>query len=158
VKPRGLEGAIRFYEGPHYYLSNFSAFAIEVDGVRWMTVEHAYQAAKFLPEYDAIRKAIHDAPSAHEAKKIARANQAFVRPDWSSAKLRVMETLLSLKARQHPYVHRKLLETGDARLIEDSPKDSFWGRGPDWQGENHLGKLWEKLRTELQRRELACTK
>jgi predicted NAD-dependent protein-ADP-ribosyltransferase YbiA (DUF1768 family) len=60
-----------------------------------------------------------------------------------------MEALLRLKLAQHSWVRERLLATGDAEIIEDSPKDSFWGRGPDWKGKNHLGRLWMKLRAEL---------
>jgi predicted NAD-dependent protein-ADP-ribosyltransferase YbiA (DUF1768 family) len=37
-------------------------------------------------------------------------------------------------------------------LIEDSPVDSFWGRGPDHKGKNHLGKLWMKIQKENESR------
>ena len=36
-------------------------------------------------------------------------------------------------------------------IVEDSPKDSFWGWGPNRDGENQLGKLWMKLREELKK-------
>jgi len=54
------------------------------------------------------------------------------------------------KLRQHAYVKQKLLETGDAPIVEDSPKDSFWGWGPGRKGRNALGKIWMQLRQELQ--------
>jgi len=60
-----------------------------------------------------------------------------------------MEDILRHKLAQHPYVQKQLRESGGAELIEDSPKDAFWGRGPDWTGKNHLGKLWMKLRSEM---------
>ena len=41
------------------------------------------------------------------------------------------------------------IQTGNAEIVEDSPKDNFWGRGPKWKGANHLGKLWMKIRAEL---------
>ncbi len=40
------------------------------------------------------------------------------------------------------------METGDRELIESSPIDSFWGWGPNKDGQNHLGKIWMKLRDE----------
>lgn len=39
---------IGFYESKYYFLSNFSAFAVEWKDQLWMTSEHAYQAAKFV--------------------------------------------------------------------------------------------------------------
>ena len=41
------------------------------------------------------------------------------------------------------------MSTKDYIIVEDSPKDNFWGWGKDRTGENHLGKLWMKLRDEL---------
>lgn len=60
-----------------------------------------------------------------------------------------MEKLLRLKIEQNPYVKKKLLETGELLICEDSPKDNFWGIGEDRKGRNKLGKLWMKLRKEL---------
>ena len=33
-------------------------------------------------------------------------------------------------------------------IVEDSPKDNYWGWGINRKGENHLGKIWMKLREE----------
>lgn len=60
-----------------------------------------------------------------------------------------MEELLRCKIEQNPYVKKKLLETNDYTIVEDSPKDSFWGWGEDRKGNNQLGKLWMKLRDEI---------
>ena len=59
-----------------------------------------------------------------------------------------MKKLLRLKVEQNPYVLKKLLETKDYYIVEDSPKDNFWGWGENRDGEKHLGKLWMKLRDE----------
>ncbi len=63
-------------------------------------------------------------------------------------KVVIMEKLLRLKIEQNPYVLKKLLETKDYRIVEDSPKDDYWGWGINRDGENQLGKLWMKLRNE----------
>ena len=136
-----------FYEGPYYMFSNFSSFALEWRGCLWPTSEHAYQAAKF--EDSGVSSKIRTALSAHDAKKIAHANADKVRRNWDEIKMDIMEDILRNKLGQNPYIQQKLLETGDMEIVEDSPKDSFWGRGPDWNGENNLGKLWMKLRKEL---------
>lgn len=140
---------ILFYESEHYYLSNFSAFAIYLRRECWMTVEHAYQARKFQTgNASSARQGIFNAKSAHDAKQIAKQNIHLARPDWQEIKLKVMEELLRVKFEQHDFVRRMLLKTGDANLIEDSPRDSFWGIGPMGKGENHLGRLWMKIREE----------
>lgn len=65
-----------------------------------------------------------------------------------------MESILCAKLKQNPYVYKKLLQTGKRQIVEDSPKDSFWGWGPDREGRNELGKFWMKLRAELQKKVL----
>lgn len=96
---------ILFYEGPWYFLSNFSSFAVHWYGSLWMTAEHAYQSAKF--ESPITRQLIHDARSAHDAKTIARVRKSDARSDWNSVKLAVMEEILRAKVEQHPYIRKK---------------------------------------------------
>lgn len=138
---------VLFYEGPYYMFSNFSSFAVEIWERVWPTAEHAYQAAKFNDK--AMWESVFNARSPHEAKVIARAFDDRKRTNWSGLKLEVMEEILRAKLAQHEYIRKKLLDTGDRLIVEDSPTDNFWGGGPDDKGANHLGKLWMKLRAEL---------
>lgn len=142
-----------FYEQDFYVLSNFSAFTLQWKAYRFDTSEAAYHYEKF-PRNVAIRVEIQTAPSAHEAFKIAERNRALRRPDWDQVKLDIMREILRAKADQHEYVRRKLLQTGDRELIENSWRDSFWGWGQDRKGQNWLGKLWMEIRTELRRRDI----
>lgn len=141
------DDVVGFYEREFYTFSNFSSFAIEWKGVLWMTSEHAYQAAKF--DSQEIQEEIRNARSAHDAKKVAEMHSAEKKKEWEEIKLKVMEDILRAKLAQHPYVKKKLLQTGDQQLVEDSWRDAYWGWGPDKNGANHLGKLWMKLRAEL---------
>ena len=138
--------AIGFYEREFYVFSNFSSFQVRIDGFTYPTSEHAYHAAKFTPRY--LKSRIRACTSAHAAFVEARAMQelGYVRPDWEEVKIDVMERICRAKLQQHEYVQRKLDQTGDLLLVEDSPYDSFWGWGPDRQGRNKLGKVWMRLR------------
>lgn len=139
-----------FYEQDFYVLSNFSAFALQWKGIRFDTSEAAYHWEKF-PGRDELQKQINSAPSAHEAFKIAEAAafDGLRRPDWDAVKVGIMRDILRAKVAQHPYVRRKLLDTGDRQLVEDSWRDSFWGWGASHTGQNMLGKLWMEIREEL---------
>lgn len=138
---------VTFYMQLFYCLDNFSSFAIVWRNRVWPTAEHAYQAAKFDDE--TIIAQILEAKSAHDAKKIAKANSDKKHGDWAEIKLPTMETILRLKLTQHQYVQKRLLQTGEREIIEDSPTDDFWGCGPNNDGQNHVGKIWMKLRVEL---------
>ena len=136
-----------FYEHEFYVFSNFSSFAIEWKGVLWPTSEHVYHSEKF--DNEDLKNQIRNARSAHEALKLAQANIGKYRKNWDSIKLDIMKQILRAKVDQHPYVKKKLLETGDKELVEDSWRDAYWGWGPNKDGENHLGKLWMEVRAEL---------
>lgn len=90
------------------------------------------------------------ARSAHDAFKAARIYSCDVDPEWDNIKVNVMKDILRAKTLQHSYVRKKLLETGDRELVEDSWRDDFWGWGPNKDGQNMLGKLWMEVRSEIQ--------
>lgn len=137
-----------FYEQDFYVLSNFSSFRLFWEGINFDTSEAAYHWEKF-PDNEAIRNGIRNASSAHAALKLATYYKNERRSDWDSVKVDIMREILRAKTRQHEYVHRKLLDTGDRTLIEDSWRDDFWGWGPNKDGQNMLGKLWMEIRNEL---------
>lgn len=149
--PHGLdtETTVYFYEQEFYVLSNFSAFQIGWKGAPFATSEHVYQWEKFAGQKAPIQAVIWAARSAHEAFTLAQHFSAFARPNWEKEKVEVMYKILCTKVEQHEYVKRKLLETGDRELIENSWRDSFWGIGPDGKGKNELGRLWQRIRFEL---------
>lgn len=148
IKPDTKE-TVYFYEQEFYVLSNFSAFRVQIFRQNFDTAEHAYHFCKFLHYRHRVK--ILDATSAHEAFKVAQDLRQFVRQDWLAVRESIMREILVAKVVQHPYVQKKLLETGDRQLIEDSWRDSFWGWGADRKGENRLGKIWESVRSELRR-------
>ncbi len=140
---------IGFYEREFYCFSNFSSFAVKWNGKIWPTSEHAYQAAHFLKTAPILAEKIYKAKSAHEAYKLAKANANKAPKDWEQRKIAIMEDIVRHKLKQNPYVMHKLIQTGKKLIVEDSPKDDFWGWGPNRNGRNELGKIWMKLRKEF---------
>ncbi len=139
-----------FYEQEFYMLSNFSAFEVRIYNHAFKTSEHAYQWSKFVgTQWAGIQNQIEGATSAHDAFKLAEASAAYRRKDWDQQKAWIMTDILSAKVEQHEYVRRKLLETGDRKLIEDSWRDDFWGWGPNGNGQNMLGRIWMQIRVKL---------
>jgi len=143
------DNEVYFYEQEFYVLSNFSAFSLMWRGLRFDTSEAAYHWEKF-PHLPQLQEEIRLAPSAHDALLIARNRRDEQRADWDDVKIRVMYKILQEKVAQHPYVRRKLLETGTRTLIEDSWRDGFWGWGEKKDGQNMLGKLWMEIRNKEQ--------
>lgn len=145
----GVDDYIGFYTREFFALDNFSSFGIMMDGKFYPTVEHAYQSGKFIDTAPEIAEQIRISLSAHESKVIAHEHEDRQTPDWDNIKVAYMEKLLRLKLEQNPYVKKKLLQTKNYLICEDSPKDEFWGIGENRDGQNMLGKLWMKLRSEI---------
>jgi ribA/ribD-fused uncharacterized protein len=126
------------------FLSNFYPSTIFYEGLRYPSVEHAYQSLKSsIPEE---REKIRNAISAGQAKKIGKT--VTLREDWEQIKVPLMKDLLRLKF-DNPFLRYKLLATGNSILIEGNTwNDVFWGvcRG---NGLNMLGKLLMEVREEL---------
>lgn len=142
---------------PFGWLGNMAPYPNIVDGHTWPTSEALFQALRFSD--DQIRQDIRTQKSPMAAKMVAKRNreQMVVAPQ-SDQDLANMRRVLRLKVEQHPSLRVALLDTGDARIIEDCtarPRGSglFWGAAKTpqgwWNGENWLGKLWEELREEL---------
>jgi len=72
-----------------------------------------------------------------------------IRDDWNDIRDKIMYKGLKKKFKD-PELKKILLNTGDAYLIENSPRDYYWGIGKDGNGENKLGKLLMKLRHKHQ--------
>lgn len=142
---------IGFYPREFYPLDNFSSFKVEFNGYLYSTAEEAFQANLFIDEYPKIAEEIKKSHSAHEAQKIRFKYEEKIKSN-SNEMLELMEKILRCKIEQNPYVLKKLLETKDYIIVEDSPKDNYWGWGMNRDGENQLGKLWMKLREEYRKK------
>jgi ribA/ribD-fused uncharacterized protein len=127
------------------FLSNFHPADVEFEGVRYPTVEHAYQAAKSLDPK--IRAGISKLKTAADAK--AAGKRLAMRKDWNQIKDQVMEELTRKKFSDEKLA--ALLEgTGDADLIHSNWwNDTYWGADEKTgAGDNRLGKILMKLRDE----------
>ncbi len=140
---------IGFYPREFYVFDNFSAFQVDWNERSWPTSEHAYHAGKFIDAAPEIVELIFNARSPHDALKIATEYKSRRREDWDEVKIGHMEEICRLKMQQNSYVYEKLLLSGDMEIVEDSPKDDFWGWGINRDGRNELGKIWMRLRDEL---------
>lgn len=133
------------FRGEHRFLSNFYPCLIWHDGIRYSSVEHAFQAAKTLDFAERWR--ISQLPTPGQAKRAGRS--VTLRPDWLQVRRMVMQELLIQKFILNSELRKKLKDTGKAMLIEGNTwGDTYWGvcRGV---GENHLGKLLMAIRSIL---------
>jgi ribA/ribD-fused uncharacterized protein len=139
---------IKFYRQRDAWgeFSNFSAHPIDLDGQRWPTTEHYFQAQKFADP--ALQAKIRSAKDPGDAARLGR-RLPGLRSDWEQVKDDVMLHALRAKFNQHPKLGQLLLSTGDAKLVEHTVNDRYWADGGDGSGKNRLGELLMQLRSEL---------
>ncbi len=143
---------IYFYKinNPYGCFSNFSPHSIDLAGENWATVEHYYQAQKFLgTKFEDLMVQIRSAPTPEIAAQIGRKLEHQPHSDWDRRKLEVMYRAVSQKFTTHLSIQQILIETEDAEIIEDSPRDYFWGCGIEGNGTNHLGRILMEVRDGL---------
>ncbi len=133
-------------EDKYYQLSNFAGFGFELNGYRWRTMEHYFQAMKFVGT-EQFEKILNSG-SPKQAKALGQSRAIPIRNDWEEVKEEVM--LEGLRAKfKDPFLKELLLGTGKRVLVENSPYDKYWGIGPNGKGKNRLGILLMLLRDEL---------
>ncbi len=148
---------IYFYkieEQPYGCFSNLAPYGVELEGRWWATIEHYFQAKKFLNPY--LQELIRSLPSAKRAAIIGRDKKFARRFDWEQVKVDVMRTAVFQKFKTHDALHHILLETGEKEIVEDAPDDYYWGCGTDGSGQNQLGKILVEVRGLLRRGENVC--
>lgn len=143
---------ILFYHAhdPYYGFTNFSSDPIEYNGKKYPTSEHLFQSLKFMERRPDLAEHIRTCSTRprvvfDEAHRFS----PEVRSDWLQVRIEMMDFVLWHKFSQNRHLKEELLSTGDAELVEDSDKDSFWGIGVERKGQNQLGKALVRLRTKL---------
>ena len=113
-----MKKQIKFYrtnEVPYGLFSNFDTkHPIMVDGVKWPTTEHYFQAQKFAGTGHV--EAVRQAAKPRDAAYMGRDRSRPLRADWEQVKDDVMRTAVRAKFTQHGDILALLLNTGDAEL------------------------------------------
>lgn len=141
--------AICFYSvGDEFgFLSNVAPYPIHLKGRTWPTSEHYFQAQKFAgTEYE---KEIRRASTPKQAARLGRDRGKPLRRDWERVKDDVMRDAVRAKFEQHPDIRQQLLDTGEAKLVEHTANDAYWGDGGDGHGKNMLGRILMEVREQL---------
>lgn len=160
---------IEFYDPKKQYgiFSNYHATPVVINGIKYATTEHYFQAMKFMGPNATSReleysRLIASQNTPNKAKILAgqkvkggykwrtdlnpiiqQYQDVVIRSDWEEVKYNVMRAAVMNKFLQNPDV---LLSTGDAVLVEASPKDYIWGIGKDGSGKNALGIILMETR------------
>lgn len=137
---------INSFKEENRFLSNFVPVKVEFEGLTFISVEHAYVAAKTVSR--SLRIEVKALPTAGKAKRFGKTLP--LRSDWEQVRVGIMENLLRQKFNTPEY-KEQLLSTGLQELIEGNTwHDNFWGSCTcvtcGNKGKNTLGKLLMKIR------------
>ena len=125
---------------------------IIVDECLYTTSEHYFQAQKLVgTPYESYVAKLPRPQDAFEFPRQAHI-ALWVRKDWNEIKEKVMYKGLCHKFGQHQNLKKLLQETGDRKLVKDSPYDNYWGIGRDGNGMNRLGELLMRVRSAMRGR------
>lgn len=145
-----IREAIYFYDNnkPYFEFTNFSHYPVKIDGERWPTTEHYYQAMKFIDKQ--IQGKIKNMSTAREAFSFAQKNRNLIRKDWHQVNISFMVKAVTAKFTQYQKLKKLLIDTNFRVLVEDAKeKDNFYGAGADYKGENHLGRILMHIRRNI---------
>ena len=98
---------------------------------------------------DLYRQKVRKANSPMLAARLGRDRKQTLRRDWESVKVGMMRAAVQAKFTQHADLRALLLSTGDAKLVEHTENDDYWGDGGDGSGKNMLGMILMDVRDEL---------
>lgn len=139
------------FRGQYRFLSNFWPVSFKVSGIRYPSVEHAYQAYK---TYDkTLRRKVAELPTPGKAKNFWKENENS-NPvlSFDQMKTSLMNSLIYNKFsfENEIMLIKLLVDTNDFDLIEGNNwGDKFWGMEKEngvWVGENNLGLILMKRR------------
>lgn len=137
----------------YIFFSPYTSHAIELNGVMYPTVEHAYQCTRYTDQK--IINEILNATSPVKAWQISSKYKQFQIPEFKNEnyKVSVMKNLMRMKAMQHDEVLEALKNTENLKIVKRivtyPPGDGFWDIGEDGKGQNMIGQIWMQLRDEL---------
>ena len=144
-----MNNIIKFYSVNYKYgeFSNFALYPIKLKKKIWPTTEHYFQAQKFNDK--TYQEKIRKANSPDLAARLGRSRKQKLRRDRESVKVNIMKEALDAKFSQYEDLKELLLGTKDAKLVEHTSNDSYWGDGGDGSGKNMLGILLMRVRESL---------
>lgn len=163
---------------PYYEFSNFFMSDIVYNDETWKSSEHLYQAQKISHNPDVyqllrnvdtcgklycianckksqfsfkwlVNKFIYNSLTVNDAIDIIKNNNIVIRSDWDNVKCDIMRYVVYLKFSTNERLRTLLLSTGNRRIIENSPRDDFWGIGKNGNGMNMLGIILMETREKL---------
>lgn len=135
------------FRDEYSWLSNFAPVQVELGGIVYSSVEHAYISAK-IDDIEWKHLCASNEFTAGQLKRVSK--NLDVIKNWYLIKYDVMQNLLNQKYNQEPY-KTKLLNTENTYIQEGNYwNDTYWGVCLKTNiGDNVLGNLIMDIRKKL---------
>lgn len=151
LKATDFPDVIHLFKGEYDFLNNRFGCSFVWQGIRFNNVETAFQASKC--EDEAERRQF----SRLSVEKAAmKGGQIMPSSKWEEHKLKTMMSIQMAKFTQNPSLMRRLIATGDCKIINGNNKqEAYWGVDLySWKGENNLGKILMEIRDKKDKNEI----
>lgn len=157
--------AVYFHDPDKEYgfLSNWYMSSFELDGVTYSSMEQyiMYQKCILFGDTETAKQII-NTDDVEKAKMMGRTAKGYNNTVWSGIRQVIAYRGLLAKFEQNPDLKQKLLDTGDAYLVECAYSDKIWACGvhiddgdrrdmSKWKGQNILGFALMEVRKELKK-------
>ena len=164
LKVSGQEVDAYFFhrpEEPHGYLSNWYTSPFDLDGMHFSSVEQYIMYRKCMIFGDETSaKAVLATEDTAAQQAIGRKAAGYIGSVWAGMRQMVVLRGLMAKFSQNEDLKQKLLDTGDAYLVECAGSDKIWACGirlnddkrfdaSNWTGDNILGFALMEVREML---------
>lgn len=160
AEAKASSGPFLFFSGASP-LSNFHVCSFALHGHQFHSTEQymMWRKARLFEDHKTADKIL-QADTPLKCKRLGRTVKPFKPDVWDAHKDELVYTGLLAKFEQNPGLARQLLETHPRPLGEASPYDRVWGIGlakthpnaadpSKWPGQNLLGHLLERVRSQL---------
>ena len=138
----------RLFRGPKDPLSNFYHHPLRWKNVNYISAEQAYQHEKF--KYHKMSRLAQNellkCKSSHNAKQLANRWLPVRCESWKNVRFVIMEDICMQKLKQCKAFKNALKKSGKAILVHNTETNSTWGCGPDFRGNNMMGKILMDVR------------
>lgn len=150
-------------EEPHGYLSNWYPSPFDLDGIRFSSVEQYVMYRKCMLFGDETSaKAVLATNDTAAQQALGRKVSGYIGSVWAGMRQMVAFRGLMAKFSQNGDLKQKLLDTGDAYLVECAGSDKVWACGlrlnddrrldaANWSGDNILGFALMEVREAMKR-------
>lgn len=147
------------------FLSQWHPSNFELEGHHFVCAEQYMMFKKAaLMDDQLMADKILAATEPADHKRLGQQVRGFKTDVWDQHKVNIVYDGNMAKFSQNAGLQRKLLATGDALLVEANPRDIIWGVGLSeddpsignpsaWRGQNLLGEILMRVRSDLKPKE-----